>query len=283
MEDAYAGSTETAQPNRWIPFPTDSCVSTSVSTSVSLLQHPQFPGLTVIRSADVLGSLKQDSVPIFPLLDPYPKPQPLTSPVITRILASLEELDLVNQTPITVISDAHSHVASIDEVLRQQFTDDATVADLILPLCTIDHQALSLQRWDFVTEESTAPSLWALAELVRVATISIVAMVVSQTSGDVAYTMGRRESPFQYLMSQINDSFWVGKLELKLWALVVQLYTTAGSSRLWYLDQIIQTMQLLDLRSWDDLMVCLRGVVWIEDLAPLEMVQLQSDIKKLLP
>lgn len=220
-------------------------------------------------------------MPIFPLLDPYPKPKTLTSPVITRILASLEELDPVNRTPITVISDALSLVASLDEVLRRQFTDDATVSDLILPLCTIDHQVLSLQRWDFVTGECTAPSLWALSELVRTAAISIVAMVVSQTSGDVAYIMGRRESPFQYLTSQIDDSFWVGKLELKLWALVVQLCMSAGFSRFWYLDQIIHTMELMGLRSWDELMTCLRQVVWIEDIAPLEMRQLQLDIEKL--
>jgi len=221
-------------------------------------------------------------MPIFPLLDPHPKPKMLTSPFAKRLRTSLEELDPVDRTPIAVISDALSHVASLDEVLRRQFTDDATIADLILPLCTIDHQVLSLQRWDFVTEESTAPSLWALAELVRIATISIVAMVVSQTSGDVVFIIARRESPFQYLMSQIDDSLWVGKLELKLWALVVQLCMAAGS-RIWYLDQIIHTMKLLGLRSWDDLLSCLRQVVWIEDLAPLEMRQLQSDIDRLLP
>ena len=203
------------------------------------------------------------------------------SPVITRILESVEELDPVNRTPITLISDAFCLVASLDEVLRRQFTDDATVSDLILPLCTIDHQVLSLQRWDFVTGEGTAPSLWALAELVRTAAISIVAIVVSQTSGDVAYIMGRRESPFQYLMSRIDDSFWVGKLELKLWALVVQLCMSAGFSKLWYLDRTIHTMELMGLRSWDELMTCLRQVVWIEDIAPLEMRQLQSDIEKL--
>jgi hypothetical protein len=207
----------------------------------------------------------------------------LTSPFAKRLLTSLGELDPVDRTPIAVISDALSHVASLDEVLRRQFTDDATIADLILPLCTIDHQALSLQRWDFVTEESTTPSLWALAELVRITTISIVAMVVSQTSGDVVFIIARRENPFQYLMSQIDDSFWVGKLELKLWALVVQICMVAGFSRLWYLDQITHTMSSLSLRSWDDLMACLRQVVWIEDLAPLEMRQLQSDIEKLLP
>jgi hypothetical protein len=207
----------------------------------------------------------------------------LTSPFIKRLVASLGELDPVDRTPIVVISDALSHVASLHEVLRRQFTDDATIADLILPLCTIDHQALSLQRWDFVTEESTTPSLWALAELVRITTISIVAIVVSQTSGDVAYIIARRENPFQYLMSQIDDSLWVGKLELKLWALVVQLCMAAGFSRLWYLNQITHTMSSLGLKSWDDLMACLGQVVWIEDLAPLEMRQLQLDIEKLLP
>lgn len=108
-------------------------------------------------------------------------------------------------------------------------------------------------------------------------------MVVAQTSGDIAYTMSRREVPFQYLMSQIDDDFWAGKLELKLWLLVLQVFIEAGSSRLWYLDQITHTMLLLGLFTWGDLMFCLRKVVWVEDLSPLEMARLEVDIKNVLP
>ncbi|KAF5594115.1 uncharacterized protein FSUBG_9537 [Fusarium subglutinans] len=86
-------------------------------------------------------------------------------------------------------------------------------------------------------------------------------------------------SPFALdLLIPLDEKFWKGKEELKLWVLAIQVCMGVGSSKPWYLDQITQTMTCIHLRSWEGLMDCLRKVVWVEKVSPLEMTHLRSDI-----
>ncbi|EKJ72354.1 hypothetical protein FPSE_07474 [Fusarium pseudograminearum CS3096] len=234
--------------------------------------------------ADILGALKKDIKPKFPVLDFQFEPQASMTPHTQRLIRSLEQLDLVDQTPIVVIRNSLSYVSRVAAVLNKQWSDNPTDSAFVLPVCYLTHQALSLPRWDLVTEESTetATQALALAELVRAATVSIFCIVVSQTSEDMGYMISRREVPFQYLMSLIDDEFWNGKLDLKLWLLVNQLCIEAGYSRFWYLEQIADTMTKANIQSWKGLMSCLREVVWVEGLAPFEMSQLRLYIEKRL-
>ncbi|KAK6703212.1 hypothetical protein SNK04_013100 [Fusarium graminearum] len=234
--------------------------------------------------ADILGALKKDITPKFPVLDFHFEPQTAVTPYTQKLVSSLEQLDLKDQTPIIVIRNSFSYVSRVAAVLNKQWSDNPTDSAFVLPVCYLTHQALSLPRWDLVTEESmeTTTQALALAELVRAATVSVFCIVVSQTSEDMGYTISRREVPFQYLMSLIGDEFWDGKLELKLWLLVNQLCIEAGVSRFWYLEQISDTMTKANLRSWKELMSCLREVAWVEGLAPFEMSQLRLYIEKRL-
>ncbi|KAI1035344.1 hypothetical protein LB504_006114 [Fusarium proliferatum] len=95
---------------------------------------------------------------------------------------------------------------------------------------------------------------------------------------DSAHLISRRNNSVKQLMAQLDDKFWKGKEELQLWVLVIQVCMGVGSSKPWYLDQITRTMSRIRLRSWEDLMNCLRKVVWIEKVSPLEMTHLRSDI-----
>ncbi|ENH72199.1 hypothetical protein FOC1_g10006572 [Fusarium oxysporum f. sp. cubense race 1] len=108
--------------------------------------------------------------------------------------------------------------------------------------------------------------------------ISLFALVTTQASGDALYVAARRNTSVKHLMAQLDDKSWKGKEELKLWVLVIQACMGVGSSKPWYLDQITQTMSRVRLRSWEDLMDCLRKVVWVEKVSPLEMTHLRSDI-----
>lgn len=218
------------------------------------------------------------------MLDFHFEPQTAVTPYTQKLVSSLEQLDLKDQTPIIVIRNSFSYVSRVAAVLNKQWSDNPTDSAFVLPVCYLTHQALSLPRWDLVTEESmeTTTQALALAELVRAATVSVFCIVVSQTSEDMGYMISRREVPFQYLMSLIGDEFWDGKLELKLWLLVNQLCIEAGVSRFWYLEQISDTMTKANLCSWKELMSCLREVAWVEGLAPFEMSQLRLYIEKRL-
>ncbi|EMT67693.1 hypothetical protein FOC4_g10005801 [Fusarium odoratissimum] len=108
--------------------------------------------------------------------------------------------------------------------------------------------------------------------------ISLFALVTTQASGDALYVAARRNTSVKHLMAQLDDKIWKGKEELKLWVLVIQVCMGVGSSKPWYLDQITQTMSRVQLQSWEDLMDCLRKVVWVEKVSPLEMTHLRSDI-----
>ncbi|KAF5637831.1 hypothetical protein F52700_4533 [Fusarium sp. NRRL 52700] len=90
-------------------------------------------------------------------------------------------------------------------------------------------------------------------------------------------------SPFALdLLIPLDDKVWKEKEELKLWVLVIQVCMGVGSSKPWYLDQITRTVLRIRLRSWEDLVNCLRKVVWVEKVSPLEMTHLRSDIAEWL-
>ncbi|QPC62746.1 hypothetical protein HYE67_004977 [Fusarium culmorum] len=243
-----------------------------------------YPLRQALFLADILGALKKDITPKFPVLDFQFEPPAAMTPYTQRLVSSLERLDPEDQTPIIVIRNSLLYVSRVAAVLNKQWSDNPTDSAFVLPVCYLTHQALSLPRWDLITEESmeTTTQALALAELVRAATVSVFCIVVSQTSEDMGYMISRREVPFQYLMSLIDDEFWNGKLNLKLWLLVTQLCIEAGYSRFWCLGQIVDTMSQVNLRSWKDLMSCLREVAWVEGLAPFEMSQLRLYIEKRL-
>ncbi|EXL69325.1 hypothetical protein FOPG_14728 [Fusarium oxysporum f. sp. conglutinans race 2 54008] len=124
----------------------------------------------------------------------------------------------------------------------------------------------------------SATSTGLFAEIIRVSAVSLFALVTTQASGDALYVAARRNTSVKHLMAQLDDNIWKSKEELKLWVLVIQVCMGVGSSKPWYLDQITQTMSRVRLRSWEDLMDCLRKVVWVEKVSPLEMTHLRSDI-----
>ncbi|XEV07109.1 hypothetical protein FSHL1_012396 [Fusarium sambucinum] len=234
--------------------------------------------------ADLFGSLKQDISPKFPLLHLQFEPQATLSPYTQRLVKSLEELQLPDHTPIVNIRYSFAYASRVAALLNKQWAENPTDSSFVLPTCSLAHQALCLPRWDLITEEGTGAmaQLSALAELVRIATVSLFCIIVSQTSGDLGYIIPRRDVPFQYLMSLIDDRFWDGKRELKLWLLVNQFCVEAGSPRIWYLEQLVNTMSQGDLWSWQDLMSSLQEVIWVEGLAPLEMSELRLYMDKRL-
>lgn len=157
--------------------------------------------------------------------------------------------------------------------------------DILIPSCAMAHQALSLPCMDYSTRKSGMENLWSIsgvAELIRLSVLSLFAIVVTQTSGEAIYVASRRRAPVKLLITQIDDNIWTGRQELKLWVLVIHSCIETGSPRLWFLDQIAQVMSLLKVRSWTDLMSCLRRVVWIEKIALSEMAQLRSDVENSL-
>lgn len=160
---------------------------------------------------------------------------------------------------------------------------------LLIPVCTIAHDVLSLPSFTYDGPSakrqgamSQITPVCATAELVRISVLSLLSTVMTTTSGDSLYCATHRRGHVRQLLMQTDDGVWDECEELKLWVLVIQTLMEAGSARLWLLDQITHAMSLLLLRSWDDLMSCIRQVTWIEKAATQEMAQLKSDIEKCL-
>jgi hypothetical protein len=193
-------------------------------------------------------------------------------------------MHLSEDTPTVIIRNSFAYASRVAALLNKQWAENPTDSSFVLPTCSLAHQALSLPRWDLITGEGRGAmaQVSALAELVRIATLSLFCIIVSQTSGDIGYIIPRRDVPFQYLMSLIDGKFWEGKLKLKLWLLVNQFCVESGFSRIWYLEQIVDTMSQVNICCWKDLMSCLREVVWIEGLAPLDMSELRLYVDKQL-
>jgi hypothetical protein len=181
-----------------------------------------------------------------------------------------------------IIDSALQLASQLAALLTDVCQNSRMKLDLLIPSCTVAHQVLTLPCMDYSTRKGVMESSWfisGVAELIRLSVLSLFAMVVTQTSGEAIYVASRRKAPVKLLLTQIDDNIWTGRQELRLWVLVIHSCIETGSSRLWFLDQIAQVMSLLRLRSWADLMSCLRRVVWIEKIALSEMAQLRSDVE----
>ncbi|KAF5603265.1 hypothetical protein FPCIR_1461 [Fusarium pseudocircinatum] len=231
---------------------------------------------------DLLGSMVEDAEPRFPLPRESPTlPEATRTKYVQKLLTSLRSDEHPIQEQIAVIDGALTFTKQVAVLLNEVWHISPFALDLLIPVCALAHQVLSLQRINSTPKRdgvSHAKSTEILAELVRISAVSLFALIMTQSSGDALYVAARRNDLVKQLMAQSDDRFWEGKEELKLWVLVIQVCMGVGTSKPWYLDQITQTMSRIRLRSWEDLMNCLRKVVWVEKVSPLEMTHLRSDI-----
>ncbi|KAF5554310.1 hypothetical protein FMEXI_2061 [Fusarium mexicanum] len=231
---------------------------------------------------DLLGSMVEDAEPRFCLPRDSPTlPEATRSRYAQKLLTSLRSDEQRIQEQIAVIDGALTSTNQVAVLLNEVWLVSPFALDLLIPVCALAHQVLSLQRMNSILKRnglSYTTSTEILAEIVRVSAVSLFALVMTQSSGDALYVAARRNNSVRRLMAHLDGKFWKGKEELRLWVLVIQVCMGVGSSKPWYLDQITQTMTCIQLRSWEDLMDCLRKVVWVEKVSPLEMTHLRSDI-----
>ncbi|KAF4951345.1 hypothetical protein FGADI_7543 [Fusarium gaditjirri] len=231
---------------------------------------------------DLLGSMVEDAEPRFPLPRDLPTlPIATRSRYVQKLLTSLRDDDELIKQQITVIDGALTSANQVAVLLNEVWHVSPFALDLLIPVCALAHQVLSIKRITFIPkchEYLHATPTGILAEIVRISVVSLFALVMTQASGDALYVAARRNNSVEQLMAQLDDRIWKGKEELKLWVLVIQVCMGVGSSKSWYLDQITQTMLRVCLRSWEDLMDCLRKVVWVEKVSPVQMTHLRSDI-----
>ncbi|RGP79893.1 hypothetical protein FLONG3_1964 [Fusarium longipes] len=144
--------------------------------------------------ADVLGSLKLDITPKFSLPDHYFRLQVARLPYTQRLIDSLEQMHLSDPTLIAIIHNSLYHASQLAVVLNEYWADNPTKADLVIPVCSLAHHILSLPRGTLNTDEhaTVTTQVWALAELVRNVTISLISIVIAQTSGDIATMLRQR-------------------------------------------------------------------------------------------
>ncbi|KAF4418826.1 hypothetical protein FACUT_11697 [Fusarium acutatum] len=234
---------------------------------------------------DLLGSMVEDAELRFPLPRDLPTlPAATRSRYVQKLLTSLRSDDQIPEQ-IAVIDDALISTNQVAVLLNEVWHVSPFALDLLIPVCALAHQVLSLQRMNSIPKRngfSHATSTEILAEIVRISAVSLFALVMTQSSGDALYVAARRNNSVKQLMAQLDEEVWKGKEELKLWVLVIQVCMGVGTSEPWYLDQITQIMSRIRLRSWEDLMDCLRKVAWVEKVSPLEMTHLQSDIEEWL-
>ncbi|RYP06269.1 hypothetical protein DL764_003245 [Monosporascus ibericus] len=245
------------------------------------------------NSADVLGSLVDDAPPRFQLprhscslpcakqSDPHRAQRLLASSQIFQLTSSLDE------TAIVVIDSALNSASQLATLLNHMWNANRMTLDLLIPLCTLAHNVLSLPRMtNYIGPNERKQEamlrmtpVCAAVELVRISVLALLSNVITTTSGDNLYCAAHRRSHVRQLLMQCESKVWAGWAELKLWVLIIQILMEAGSARLWFMDEIMNIMSCLSLQSWDDLMSCLRQVVWVEKAAIQEVTQLRCDIE----
>lgn len=245
------------------------------------------------NSADVLGSLVDDAPPRFQLPRHscvLPCAEQPNLHCAQRLLASSQIFKLTSsfdKTAIVVIDSALNSASQLATLLNHTWNANRITLDLLIPVCTLAHNVLSLPRMtncigpDERAQEAILQMtpICAAVELVRISVLALLSTVITTTSGDNLYCAAHRRSHVRQLLTQCEAKIWAGWAELKLWVLIIQTLMEAGSARLWFMDEIMNIMSCLSLQCWDDLMSCLRQVVWVEKAAIQEMAQLRCDIE----
>ncbi|KAF4445788.1 hypothetical protein F53441_10537 [Fusarium austroafricanum] len=169
--------------------------------------------------ADLLGSLIQDAKPRFPLPKSLPAlPRATRSRYVQRLLTSFKDSD---ETAVAVIYGALGPASQLAVLLNQVWKNSRMKLDLLIPVCTLAHQVLSLPRMDIMRQDMS--SLTIVAELVRISVISLISLIILQSSGDTIYVAARRDAPVKEFIVLMDDQIWTGRQELKLWVLVIQI------------------------------------------------------------
>ena len=202
---------------------------------------------------------------------------------------------MLDETALMVIDCALKSTRDLAALLNQVSRKDASplTLDLLIPLCMIAHNVLSLPRFTTTFADYSLDSqrreavlqgtpLCSAAELVRISALTLFSMVMSTTSADNLYCPLHRGETVRHLLVHAYDEAWIGREEWKLWVLVIQTLMETGSARPWFLGQIQDVMGSLSLRSWGDLILCLYQVAWFERAAMKEMIQLKSEIERRL-
>lgn len=182
----------------------------------------------------------------------------------------------LDDTALAVIESALHSASQLATLLNHAWNANRLTLDLLIPVCSLTHEALSLPRMTVMTP------VCAAVELVRISVLALLSTVISTTSGDTLYCAANRRNHVRQMLTQCDAGVWAEWTELKLWVLIIQTLMEAGSARIWFLDKVMSTMSSLSLQSWDDLMSCLRQVVWVEKAAMPEMALLRGDIEERL-
>jgi hypothetical protein len=178
-----------------------------------------------------------------------------------------------DKTAIGVIDGALHAASQLAALLNHEWDAQRMTLDLLLPVSAITHIVLSLPR---PMQFNTTSPLCAIAALVRMSVIAMLSTVITTTSGDTLYCVGRRRTHARELLVQC-EHVWVWA-ELKMWVLVIQALIETGP-RAWLLNEITEAMAGLSLSSWDELVATLQRVVWVDKAAMTEMQHLRNELE----
>ncbi|KAL1873443.1 hypothetical protein VTK73DRAFT_988 [Phialemonium thermophilum] len=235
--------------------------------------------------ADVLGSLVNGTSPRFraPRRHPPSDARPKSEHWVLSRLRRCSTLSPCERASLVLVGRALGSASQLADMLNLASTAEPMTLDLLIPVCRIAHDVLSLSglyaSGPSAGRQEPAPEATALSELVRISVLSMLSTVITTTSGDGMYCATRRRAAVLPMMRLVGNDVWTMCGELKLWMLVIQTLMETGTDRLCLLDQIAQAMASLSLRTWADLEACLQSVVWIEKAAMQEMAELKYDIE----
>ncbi|KAJ6779316.1 hypothetical protein PWT90_02499 [Aphanocladium album] len=251
--------------------------------------------------ADILDSAIMDSLPRFslPREAPFVPPGFVAAPGQRMLdwLSSPKSSTSSDPAARSVIESAFKSASQLAFLLNRFGAQGQMSVNLLLPVCRITHEILSLPSLPCSSRSSSRSSsvaslegggdrhttpAGAMAELVRLTVLSMVRIVMAKTSGDDLYCANNAGLVLRQLFQQTADQDWKKCNDIRLWILATQTLLERGPLRHWFLDEMIRTMSLLSIKSYKSLVPCLQKVVWIDKLTTQEMAQLKLDIDGLL-
>jgi hypothetical protein len=218
-----------------------------------------------------------DRTPRFPL--PVDFVQDFANPHQFGILDSITiawNTSFVNLTDITVVL---STIAKMSQYINDIdgypliWQDEWFMSLRFLP---IFHQLLCLPR-DNLDKTSLNPEM-IIREAVRLACITLFS-IMNRKFRISPDGITRYRSRIMNLLIKFPVP-WFPFHSLRLWVLSIAGLVSVGKEREWYIGEILNTMEQLGIASWNEVLMIVKAIVWVDGLLDEEVEKLGLEVTK---
>jgi hypothetical protein len=191
------------------------------------------------------------------------------------IIAALNSM-YVEQADICLVLSAIARMAQFmnDSPRNAPFWRDMWF--MSLKFMPIFQQLLSLPR-DDLDQLHLEPGV-VIREATRLTCIILLGIMNKKFHIDPDGIAIHKNRVMKLLSNTSTD--WFPFMKLRLWILVITGLVEEGRERAWHVGEISKAMKQLDLNTWNEALLTVKEIIWVDELLDDEAHKLESEVQQ---